>query len=191
MVKIRLQRRGRKKAPVYKLVAADARSPRDGRFIEALGQYAPVARPVRIEIDAERALYWLKVGAQPTDTAKSLLSEVGLMLQFHLFRKGKTEEEIQVELEKWRQEKAARSLSSTTKKERRAVRKAHTEAAAMEAEAKTKAEAEAKVKAEQEAKAKAEAEAAAVAAATAAAEAAAAAPPAEEPATDAPAEAAE
>ncbi|MCZ7554971.1 MAG: 30S ribosomal protein S16 [Bacteroidia bacterium] len=180
MVKIRLQRRGRKKAPVYKIVAADARSPRDGRFIEALGQYAPLAKPVRIELNNERALYWLKVGAQPTGTAKSLLSEAGLMLHLHLIRKGKSEEEIQVELDKWSKEKQARTVSSTSKKERRAIKKAQEEAKAKaEAEAKAKAEAEAKAKAEAEAKAKADAEAAAAAAA--AAEAAPAESP-EEPA---------
>jgi small subunit ribosomal protein S16 len=133
VVKIRLQRRGRKKAPVYKIVAADSRSPRDGRFIEALGQYAPLEKPARIEINAERALYWLKVGAQPTDTARSLLSDAGLMLQFHLMRKGKSEEEIQTELEKWSKEKEARRKSATSKKERRAIKKAESEQSTKEA----------------------------------------------------------
>jgi small subunit ribosomal protein S16 len=179
VVKIRLQRRGRKKLPIYKIVAADSRYPRDGRFIEALGNYEPLKTPAYIELDEERALYWLKVGAQPTDTAKSLLSETGLMLRFHLMRKGKSEDEIAVEMEKWRQAKDVRRAKSVSKKQLRAQRKA-------EADAKAKAEAEAKAKVEAEAKAKADAEAAAKAAAEAAEKAAAEAAAA--PAAEAPAE---
>lgn len=183
MVKIRLQRRGRKQLPIYKIVAADSRYPRDGRFIEALGNYEPLKKPAVIELNEERALYWLQVGAQPTDTARSLLSETGLMLRFHLMRKGKSEAEIAEEMEKWRQAKDARRAKTLSKKQVRAQRKA-------EADAKAKAEADAKAKAEADAKAKAEAEAAAKAEAEAkaAADAAAAeAPAADAPAADAPA----
>ncbi len=168
MVKIRLQRRGRKQLPIYKLVAADSRYPRDGRFIEALGNYEPLANPARIELDEERALYWLTVGAQPTDTARSLLSEAGVMLRLHLIRKGKSEAEIAEEMDKWRAAKHARHAKTVSKKQLRAQRKA-------EVDAKAKAEEEAKARKEAEAKAKAEAEAAAKAAAEAA-EAEAAAP---------------
>ncbi len=175
MVKIRLQRRGRKQLPIYKVVVADSRYPRDGRFIEALGNYEPLANPARIELDAERALYWLKVGAQPTDTARSVLSSAGVMLNLHLIRKGKSEAEIAEEMEKWRTAKVNRAANTISKKQVRAQRKA-------EVEAKAKAEEEAKAKKEAEAKAKADAEAAAEAAAKAAAEAAAA------PAEEAPAE---
>ena len=179
MVKIRLQRRGRKKLPIYKIVAADSRYPRDGRFIEALGNYEPLQKPALIEIDEERALYWLQVGALPTDTARSILSESGLMLRLHLLRKGKSEAEIADEMEKWRQAKDARRAKTLSKKQIRAQRKAEADAKAKaEEEAKAKAEAEAKAKAEAEAKAKADAEAAA---------AAAAAPAEEAPAADAPA----
>jgi small subunit ribosomal protein S16 len=174
VVKIRLQRRGRKQLPIYKLVAADSRYPRDGRFIEALGNYEPLANPARIELDEERALYWLQVGAQPTDTARSLLSEAGVMLRLHLIRKGKSEAEITEEMDKWRAAKNARHAKTVSKKQLRAQRKA-------EVDAKAKAEEEAKAKKEAEAKAKAEAEAAAKAAAEAAEKAAveAAAAPAE------------
>jgi small subunit ribosomal protein S16 len=176
VVKIRLQRRGRKKLPIYKIVAADSRYPRDGRFIEALGNYEPLNTPARIELDEERALYWLQVGAQPTDTARSILSETGIMLRLHLLRKGKSEAEIAEEMEKWRLAKDARRAKSVSKKQQRAQRKA-------EAEAKAKAEEEAKAKAEAEAKAKAEAKAQAEAEAAAAA----AAPAEEAPAEEAPA----
>ena len=76
MVKIRLRRMGAKKAPYYRIVVSDSRSPRDGRFIEEIGSYNPLANPAEIKVDAERAQYWVKNGAQPTDTVKSLLKKV-------------------------------------------------------------------------------------------------------------------
>lgn len=77
-VKIRLRRMGAKKAPFYRVVVADSRYPRDGRFIEELGYYDPIAEPVKLTIDSERAKYWLSVGAQPTDTVKDLLKKSGV-----------------------------------------------------------------------------------------------------------------
>ena len=77
MVKIRLRRMGAKKAPYYRIVVADSLSPRDGRFIEELGTYNPRTEPSEIKIDTERALYWIKNGAQPTDTVKALLKKSG------------------------------------------------------------------------------------------------------------------
>ena len=77
MVKIRLRRMGAKKAPYYRIVVADSLSPRDGRFIEELGTYNPRTEPSEIKIDNERALYWIKNGAQPTDTVKTLLKKSG------------------------------------------------------------------------------------------------------------------
>ena len=74
-VKIRLKRMGKKKAPVYRIVVADANSPRDGRFIEEIGYYDPMKDPVDIKIDAEKAHKWLNNGAQPTDTVKALLKK--------------------------------------------------------------------------------------------------------------------
>lgn len=77
MVKIRLRRMGAKKNPFYRIVVADSRAPRDGRFIEEIGTYDPLADPAAIKIDTERAQYWVKTGAQPTDTVKALLKKSG------------------------------------------------------------------------------------------------------------------
>ena len=79
MVKIRLHRMGAKKAPYYRIVVADSRFPRDGRFIEELGTYDPLAQPAAIKVDAERAKYWISNGAQPTDTVKSLLKKAEVL----------------------------------------------------------------------------------------------------------------
>lgn len=85
-VKIRLKRTGMKKAPSYRVVVADARSPRDGRIIENIGWYNPRVEPSAIEIDAEKALGWLKNGAQPTESVESLLKRVGIMDRFAQLR---------------------------------------------------------------------------------------------------------
>ena len=79
MVKIRLRRMGAKKAPFYRIVVADSRSPRDGRFIEELGTYNPLKTPVEITVDGERAQKWMKDGAQPTDTVRALLKKAGVL----------------------------------------------------------------------------------------------------------------
>ena len=76
MVKIRLRRMGAKKAPYYRIVVADSRSPRDGRFIEEIGVYDPMAEGEKIKVDMERAKYWIASGAQPTDTVRGLLKKV-------------------------------------------------------------------------------------------------------------------
>ena len=78
-VKMRLRRMGAKKAPFYRVIVADSRSPRDGRFIEELGYYNPLTNPAEIKIDAEKAKTWLKNGAQPTETVKSLLKKSGIV----------------------------------------------------------------------------------------------------------------
>lgn len=83
MVKIRLRRVGRKKLPVYRIVIADSQSPRDGRFIELIGQYNPRLPDVGLKVDVERANYWLDVGAQPTDTVRSLLRRAGVLKARH------------------------------------------------------------------------------------------------------------
>lgn len=82
-VKIRLKRMGAHKAPFYRVVVSDSRSPRDGRFIEEIGTYNPVAQPAIVSIDEEKALKWLQTGAQPSDTVRSLFSKQGLMTKFH------------------------------------------------------------------------------------------------------------
>jgi small subunit ribosomal protein S16 len=89
MVKIRLRRVGRKKAPVYRIVIADSQSPRDGKFIEIIGQYAPRQTEGSLVIDEARANYWLGVGAQPTDTVRSLLRRGGVLKRRHEQRIGR------------------------------------------------------------------------------------------------------
>ena len=81
-VRIRLKRLGAKKRPFYRVVVADQRSPRDGRFIENIGRYQPLDDPSLIEIDEERALYWLRVGAQPSNTVRVLMTKVGIWDRF-------------------------------------------------------------------------------------------------------------
>ena len=82
-VKIRLSRQGRKKAPFYRLVVADSRSPRDGKFIELVGTYNPMTDPAAVTINEERVLYWLKNGALPSDTARGLLRKQGILEKFN------------------------------------------------------------------------------------------------------------
>ena len=79
MVKIRLRRMGAKKAPYYRIVVADARSPRDGRCIEEIGTYNPLTNPATINVDVEKAQTWIKNGAQPTDTVRGLLKNAGVL----------------------------------------------------------------------------------------------------------------
>ena len=88
-VKIRLKRMGAKKAPFYRLVVADSRSPRDGKFIEMIGTYNPLKTPAEIKIDEELTLKWLRNGAIPTDTVRNILSKSGVMEKFHNEKQGK------------------------------------------------------------------------------------------------------
>lgn len=81
-VKLRLKRMGAKKSPFYRIVAADSRSPRDGRFIEIVGTYNPVKKPAEITVNEELALKWLNNGAQPTETVRSILSKEGIMAKY-------------------------------------------------------------------------------------------------------------
>ncbi len=89
MVKIRLKRMGAKKAPFYRIIVADSRSPRDGKFLENLGTYNPIKIPAEITIDEEKTLSWLKSGAVPTDTVKNILSKQGIMEKFHNLKRNK------------------------------------------------------------------------------------------------------
>ena len=79
MVKIRLRRMGAKKAPFYRIVVADSRDPRDGRFIEEIGYYNPVENPAELKVDVDRAQAWIKTGAQPTETVRDLLKKAGAL----------------------------------------------------------------------------------------------------------------
>ena len=91
-VKLRLRRMGAKKRPFYRIVAADTRSPRDGRFIEEIGYYNPIETPAVVKIDEERALTWLQNGAIPTDTVRDLFSKEGIMKKFHESKMSKKED---------------------------------------------------------------------------------------------------
>lgn len=95
-VKIRLKRMGAKKAPFYRIIVADARSPRDGRFIDTLGTYNPLTNPAEIKVKEEETLNWLTKGAQPTDTVKNILSKAGIMEKYHNMRQGKSKMDLVV-----------------------------------------------------------------------------------------------
>jgi small subunit ribosomal protein S16 len=93
----------------YQIVVADARSPRDGRFIEILGNYDPNKEFDKYRLDHAKALQWLKNGAQPTETVRSILSHEGVLLKYHLYRMGKSEEEIQSAYEQWKAHRTAKT----------------------------------------------------------------------------------
>jgi small subunit ribosomal protein S16 len=114
-VKLRLRRMGKKKQPIYKVVAADSRSPRDGKFIEAIGLYNPLTDPHTIDIKEERALYWLEAGAQPTDTVRSLLRQKGITLKRELMKKKLPEDKIQEEMDNWSKMKETKQAKSSKK----------------------------------------------------------------------------
>jgi len=111
LIKLRLQRHGRKKRPYYHIVAADARSPRDGRIIERLGRYDNVSEKKETVIQEDRVIYWLQTGAQPTTAVRNILKNHGLLYKMHLLRWGKSEEEIEAALQEWREAKEANSKS--------------------------------------------------------------------------------
>lgn len=134
-VKIRLQRHGKKGKPFYWIVAADARAKRDGRFLEKLGTYNPNTNPATINLDIDGSVKWLQNGAQPTDTARAILSYKGALLKNHLaggVKKGAlTEEEAEKKFQAWLEEKAGKVAS---KEENLAKTKAKAKAKALEAE---------------------------------------------------------
>ncbi|MBN8570211.1 MAG: 30S ribosomal protein S16 [Ignavibacteria bacterium] len=130
MVKLRLKRMGKKAYPVYKIVAADSRSPRDGRFIESVGHYNPNAEPAVVTLKDERVSYWLNSGAQPTDTVRSILSREGFMLKLHLTRKGADETKINDEYNKFIADRSRKAETAKAKKIRRKENKAKKEAEA-------------------------------------------------------------
>ena len=139
MVRIRLARRGRKKAAMYDIVVADARAPRDGRFIEKLGTYNPMTNPIKVVLNVDKAVKWLLNGAQPTDTTRSILSHEGVMLRKHLqvgVNKGAITQEVADErFETWKQEKSGRVES---KQEGLNKKQADAKLAQLEAERKVK-----------------------------------------------------
>lgn len=167
-VKIRLARRGRKKLAIFDVIVADARSPRDGKFIEKIGTYNPLTNPATINLQDERAFHWLMNGAQPSDTVKAMLSYRGIMLKKHLqigvIKKAITQDQADQKLADWLKAKETKIQS---KKD--TLTKTKQEAA------KSRKEAESKVR---------EARAEAIRKKAEAAEAAAAAAPAETPAAE-------
>lgn len=118
-VKIRLQRHGKKGQPFYHIVAADSRARRDGKYIERIGSYNPNTNPATIELSIDGAVKWLQNGAQPTDTAKAILSYKGALLKNHLLngvRKGAlTEEQVETKFQAWLSEKEGKITSKSDK----------------------------------------------------------------------------
>ncbi len=110
---------GKKKQPVYKIVAADARSPRDGKYLEAIGTYNPKTDPQTITLAEDRALYWLGVGAQPTDTVRSILRNTGVTLKKELLKRGLADEQVETEIAKW---KSLKEASAKNKAHRKSVK---------------------------------------------------------------------
>lgn len=154
--KIRLQRHGRKGRPVFHIVVADSRSKRDGRYIERLGQYNPNTNPATIEINFDSALNWVMTGAQPTDTARAILSYKGVMMKKHLLdgvKKGAFDEaEAEKRFEAWLEQKAGK-IESKKENLTKAEQEAREKALAAEAEvnkARAAALAEANAPAEEE-----------------------------------------
>ena len=115
MVKIRLRRVGAKKQPSYRIVVADARSPRDGRFIETIGIYNPRTEPETVKVEEERALYWLGVGAQPSEPVARLLKKQGTLARFERLKQGEPLETLLAEADEAAQ--AAPEISPKTRRE--------------------------------------------------------------------------
>jgi small subunit ribosomal protein S16 len=107
--KMRLQRKGKKGQPFYHIVIADGRAPRDGKYIERIGTYNPIARPAGIDLNFDRALYWLQTGAQPTETVRTLLSYKGILYKHHLLKGVKkgalTQEQADAKFDGWLKDK--------------------------------------------------------------------------------------
>lgn len=162
MIKLRLQRKGRKKRPFYHIVVADSRSPRDGRIIERVGRYDNVSEHKELTLDTERVMHWLKIGAQPSDTVRSILKSEGILYRMHLVRWGKSEEEIESALAEWKKAREAKSSEkdASRKAQQKELLKAEEQEFKKQLEEKAAVAAKAlEKKKEEEAKAAAEAEA--------------------------------
>jgi len=160
-VRIRLQRHGRKGRPIFSIVAADSRSPRDGRFIEKIGQYNPNTNPATIDLDFDSALEWLQKGAQPSDTCRAILSYKGVLLKKHLLegvKKGAlTEEQVDERFDKWLEEKSQKIQDKSAAVAKSAEDKEKARVEAENAKSEARAEALKGAAAEQETEAAAEA----------------------------------
>lgn len=131
-VKLRLRKMGKKKQPIYKIVAADSRSPRDGKFIESIGVYNPMNDAAKVSLKEERAFYWLGVGAQPTDTVRNILSKEGILLKKDLKDRKLSDDQIAAQMDEWKKLKEAK-LSSGEKKSKKRKKSAEGESTAGEA----------------------------------------------------------
>jgi len=118
-VRLRLRRIGKKKIPMYQIVAADSRSARTGKFLEVVGRYEPLQKPALISTKEARVFYWLKNGALPTDTVRSLLRRSGVWMKWAMTKKGVDEPTIAAEMEKWQM---LQSLKGQREEERKARR---------------------------------------------------------------------
>ncbi|TAL70425.1 MAG: 30S ribosomal protein S16 [Nitrospirae bacterium] len=149
MVKLRLRRKGRVHHPVYDIVAIDERAKRDGAFIERLGYYDPHHQPSVISIDPDRAVYWLSVGAQPTNLVRNLLSYEGILLRKYMAMKGSNQVEIEEAVKLHKEVAKARYFRrKDLRKKKVSDKEKAAEAAKKEAEKKTETPAEPEVKAE-------------------------------------------
>ncbi|KAA3612227.1 MAG: 30S ribosomal protein S16 [Calditrichaeota bacterium] len=155
-VRLRLRRMGKKKQPFYRIVAIDSRVKRDGKYLENLGTYNPIKDPTELTLNAERALHWLGVGAQPSDTVRTLLRRTGVMLRFDLIKRGKSEAEIEEEVKKWTLLQEDRQKRLDAGEAQKAKAEANKAAEKEAAEEKAEAKAEAQAKAEESAKAEVE-----------------------------------
>ena len=123
MVKLRLRRVGKKKQPIYKIVAADSRASRTGKYIESIGQYNPLMHPMVIDVNESRLYVWLKRGAVPSDTTRSLLQRKGLWLKWSLMKKGADETAIASAMEKWQMQQVEKAEREAARKLRRKAAK--------------------------------------------------------------------
>ncbi len=156
MIKIRLQRKGRIRRPIYHIVVADSRSPRDGRIIEQVGRYDGVTEKKETVLNEDRIMYWLDTGAQPTDSVRKILRQEGLLYKRHLVMWGKSEEEIDAALAEWKAYRDSKKETEVTRKEQVQASLAAEEKAVKEKVAKKAAQAAAEL-AEEDATAEAEA----------------------------------
>jgi small subunit ribosomal protein S16 len=123
LVKLRLKRMGKKKQPIYRIVAADSRSPRDGRFIEEVGYYDPNKEPMIIKLKEEKVLNWMKNGAQPTETVRSLFKRYGLSYKRNLIKRGFDEARVNEEMQKFESAKEDKLKREKERKARRSLNK--------------------------------------------------------------------
>ncbi|MBI5470714.1 MAG: 30S ribosomal protein S16 [Ignavibacteriae bacterium] len=122
-VRLRLRRVGKKKMPQYHIVAADSRAARDGKFLEIVGRYEPLQNPILIETKEDRLMFWLKSGARPTDTLRSLLQRNGMWLKWSLVKRGTDEATIAGAMEKWQLGQAEKRQRDDARKARRLAAK--------------------------------------------------------------------